>query len=573
MDSAFPRESSAPFRGLGDGLGMRGWVMANVVFRAAMVVSIGALVAMLDNHIISAAPISPATPAPAASQDYANGLVGARYVLVRGILVGHPVGSTTAEGPIKSGSITLVVAAKDKSYPKAVASVPTNPKDGSFQIDEGTFTSYVNGAPVETFDVPDGMYEIWARARSKRPTILGPYLITHERPLLFPNNRLSMGAYVLAGGATLGPARTIFFASARTPNDLMATDINVLFSLSPEREILPCVSPIITRHCYMTYGQLLPSSPNDPNSSQASNITAPDVASLVTLINSQYSNPAQVIIFVPGYNQNFVDPWSVAAHVVANVDPNIPVILYSWPSTHSMIKYLDDETNNTWDTMHFSEFLRELLQNNAAPSTIDILAHSMGNRMVVASLESFYSSKQQTAPFSSNPPCILNPDHPSDNAIRSGCHHVGQVIFAAPDVDAATFYEALPGMSSVAEGLTIYGSSHDKALTLSRDIHGHCRAGLAGCDESIIPQLTNVNAIDASIFTCDFLDHGYWLSSSTMQKDIGSVISEHTISPTGTPRPLLVRTDSSNPNLYAFSAIDPADVECGADPNRTLSNE
>jgi hypothetical protein len=35
---------------------------------------------------------------------------------------------------------------------------------------------------------------------------------------------------------------------------------------------------------------------------------------------------------------------------------------------------------------------------------------------------------------------------------------------------------------------------------------------------------------------------------------------------------LLVR-DKNNPNLYTFGDIDPADAECGADPNHTLSNE
>jgi len=548
-------------------------VMRNVIIRGSIVFGIVAIMMILDDQLICAAIAPLATPRPAAFQDYNGELTGPRYVLIRGILVGHPVGSTVGDKPIKSGSVTLVVATKNRSYPKVVASVATNPKDGSFQIDEGAFTDYVNGVPITTFDVPDGLYEIWTRARSKKPTILGPYFITHNRPLLFPNNTLKMGAYILAGGSQIGPARTVFFASDRTTNNLLATNVNMLFSQSPEREIVPCTSSLIARHCYMTYGQLVPSAPNDPSSANATDTTAPDVASLVTLINSQYNNPNQVIIFVPGYNQNFVDPWSVAAHVVANVDPKIPVILYSWPSTHKLLKYLDDETNNTWDMVHFSEFLRELLQDSAAPSTIDILAHSMGNRLVVASLENSFLSKLQTAPLNGTIPCFFNADQSAENAVRAGCHHFGQVIFAAPDVDSATFYEALPHMSSVSEGLTIYGSSHDKALTLSRDIHGHCRAGLAGCDEDIAPQLTNVNAIDASIFSCDFLDHGYWLSSSTMQKDIGSIFSEHTMSPTATPRSLLGRTDSENPNLYAFIAIDPSDVECGADPNRTLSNE
>ena len=542
-----------------------------VATRCALIaLALALFIALFESQTLAANPPPAQNPEP--SQDYYSHIIGQRHVLVRGILVGHPVGSSAGDKPIKSGSVTLVTPGSDRKHPKVLLSVPTSPKDGSFFIDEGSFTRYVKGKAVTNFDVPDGYYEIWARARSKKPKILGPFYLSHMRTYVFPNNHLSMGAYVLSGGAQIGAARTIFYASDRTLADTNATDINMMFSFSPEREIVPCESSDASHHCYMTYGQLVPSDPMDPNGTKASNTPAKNVDGLVAQINAKFNNPKQLIIFVPGYNQNFVDPWGVAAHIVANFDQSVPVILYSWPSTHNIIKYLDDETNNVWDSMHFEEFLEELIQNSSAPGTINILAHSMGNRLVVSSLESFYRGKTEAAPINQSPPCILGLVNLADSAQRTRCHHFGEVIFAAPDVDSATFYEAVPSMAAVAEGLTLYGSNHDKALTLSRDIHGHCRAGLSGCDESVSPQLRNVNAIDASIFSCDFLDHSYWISSSTMQRDITSVFANHTIDATAPPRSLLVR-DKSNPNLYAFADIDPADVECGADPNRTLGSK
>src|SRR5208283_3892486 len=131
----------------------------------------------------------------------------------------------------------------------------------------------------------------------------------------------------------------------------------------------------------------------------------------------------------------------------------------------------------------------------------------------------------------------------------------------------ATFYAALPRMATVARGLTIYGSKNDKALLLSRDVHGHCRAGLMRCDpEIVVPgTIANVNIIDASIFSCDFFEHGYWSGSSTMQADIAATFANGTMKNTDAPRPNLARitNDEQDQNHYRFYQIPNSDAQCG----------
>jgi len=545
---------------------------------SSSIVAVAVLAVTLDCGAASAAPPPSvgATPVPRAFLIEPSQLLGKRYILIEGILHGHPFAA--ADRAVTNGSVTLVKprAANEtldyhKKHGQAVASATTDRSDGSFRIDEGSYTTYVSGKAVETFDFPDGDYEIWARARS-RPVILGPVHISHSRPLRFKNSILDMGLYSVAGGADDGNAQVVFYATDRTVKDLLSNNVGDLFSLSPEREIDPCTvtsTPPGTR-CYMTYGQLTPMDPSDPNKATARNQKAASVDELLRYIHSAFPNAQKILVFVHGYNQNFVDPWNVAARTVAALDPQTPVILYSWPSTDRLLKYFDDETNNTWGAVHFEDFLQDLLQNSDAPPTIELLAHSMGNRLIVNALDASYRAHLHTAPLNGTTPCIFGSDTGTD-ALRPGCHHFGQVVFAAPDVDSATFYEAVPHMAAVADGLTLYGSNHDKALTLSRDLHGHCRAGLIGCDTSVSKLLHNFNAIDASLFACDFLDHGYWSSSYTMKRDIARVFAGGTMPPNAAAlRPLLQRSSAANPNLYSFVDIDPSDLECAGDPNRTF---
>lgn len=343
---------------------------------------------------------------------------------------------------------------------------------------------------------------------------------------------VELGTLRLAGGAPPPAPRTTLVVTGRTvgtPNGPLNT------AFSNERPVAACMP---APACALHYGIVRA---NGPALGVVESLGSFD--DFMTAMHGAYPSASSATIYVHGFNNGFEDPTRLAAGAVAALVPAGVPIAYSWPSKHATVKYIDDETNNGWDAEHFRDFLVALLSRPDAPQTVNILAHSMGNRPVVAALVYLARAKPALA------------------------GHIGQVVLAAPDVDAATFWEAVPTMAQAAIGITVYGSSHDEALQLSRLLHGHCRAGLIGCNDALAGALTplsNLNVIDASYFKCDMLGHGYWSSSTTMLRDIGSLMNAGTMVP-GTTRPNLAPTATSN--RYRFISAQADDGGCAAQPH------
>jgi pimeloyl-ACP methyl ester carboxylesterase len=437
-----------------------------------------------------------------------------RIVAVQGVVFG------TIEGqrqPLKGASVELE---KPSGLPsqRIVAAVVT---------DAGGRYAITNPAPNDPshplYDVPPGSYELFASYFTKR-VAMGALIISAGETV---TKNLEMESIARAGGAAPPPPSVAFFATDRIEIPGSKT-IQTMFENT--RLIDPCTpSPA----CDMTYG-IVPI--NGPFFEAP--VKAADVSAFVAMIQDTlaYARASSILVFVHGYNNDFFSPFQMGATWLASFDPAEPVIVYSWPSNHVTAKYLDDETNNTWDQDHFRDFMLALMNDRNAPKMVNILAHSMGNRLAVSFLDYLASARPATI------------------------SHVGQVIFAAPDVDSATFFEAVPQMAMVADGLTMYGSSHDNALRLSREVHGHCRAGLVNCDYAV-PRVSNFNAIDASIFHCDLLGHGYWASSDTMRADIAAVLKN------GVMQGAILRPNLSAgevPSSYVFTSIPSGDRSCQA---------
>jgi esterase/lipase superfamily enzyme len=91
---------------------------------------------------------------------------------------------------------------------------------------------------------------------------------------------------------------------------------------------------------------------------------------------------------------------------------------------------------------------------NSGAKNIHVIAQSMGNQILLRTLES------------------LARDHTD---IR-----FNQIILAAPDVDKDEFELIAKGISSTANGITLYASSTDVALNISKRLRAnHPRAGMS----------------------------------------------------------------------------------------------
>jgi len=89
---------------------------------------------------------------------------------------------------------------------------------------------------------------------------------------------------------------------------------------------------------------------------------------------------------------------------------------------------------------------------------------------------------------------------------------------SAPDVRADIFRRCVPRLQTVARRVTLYASSHDKALQAARRLSpSDARAGQGGPDLILEPGL---DSIDASQLDTDMLGHGYLSNAREMLRDI-----------------------------------------------------
>jgi esterase/lipase superfamily enzyme len=99
-----------------------------------------------------------------------------------------------------------------------------------------------------------------------------------------------------------------------------------------------------------------------------------------------------------------------------------------------------------------------------------------------------------------------------------------QVLLTAPDIDADVFKnDIVPAITKMAKRVTLYASSKDEALLLSKKLHGYPRAGEAGSGIVIVPGMdtVDVTAVDTSL-----MGHSYYGDSGSVLADIVEVIED-----------------------------------------------
>jgi len=196
------------------------------------------------------------------------------------------------------------------------------------------------------------------------------------------------------------------------------------------------------------------------------------------------------LVFIHGFEVNFDDAARRTAQLTYDLGYLGAPILYSWPSTGYFLGYLADETSIEWTKPHLQEFLAKLAQVERI-SKIHIIAHSMGNRALAKILQSVTRS--------------------------SGSPAVNQIVLTAPDIDAGEFLQLASKFDGSAGRITLYASSNDHAIKLSKLVHSYPRAGESG-DDIIIT--AGIDTIDASDVDTSFLGHSYFADRRTVISDL-----------------------------------------------------
>ncbi len=206
----------------------------------------------------------------------------------------------------------------------------------------------------------------------------------------------------------------------------------------------------------------------------------------------------QVLVFVHGFYNSFEYAARRTAQLAHDLKYEGVPVFWSWPSQGQFAKYTHDETNVRWTEAHLEQFLRDIAERSGA-ETIHLVAHSMGNRCVTEALK-------RLATGGGVPTTIR------------------EVVLTAPDIDADTFREDIaPRIVGPGRRVTLYASSRDKALALSKQVHGGRRAGESGEGLLVLPP---VETIDVSAVDTSFDGHSYFGDNTSVLSDLYYLLRE-----------------------------------------------
>jgi esterase/lipase superfamily enzyme len=171
----------------------------------------------------------------------------------------------------------------------------------------------------------------------------------------------------------------------------------------------------------------------------------------------------RVLLYVHGYREKLQTTARDAVQIGAMSNFDGPIIHYSWPSQGNLLSYAVDETNMYWDQRNFRNFLTTLTRAEWVKEIV-IVSHSLGARLVT--------------------PAVDYVDRTSTNADSS---NISNIILASPDVDREDFERDIAEEVLAARRVnndrrvTVYASLSDRALAVSRAVHGYPRLGSPYC--------------------------------------------------------------------------------------------
>jgi esterase/lipase superfamily enzyme len=211
------------------------------------------------------------------------------------------------------------------------------------------------------------------------------------------------------------------------------------------------------------------------------------------------SDQKSALIFIHGFNVTFEDAIRRTAQIGWDLQFNGVITTFSWCSEGRKRSYLTDERNARLAAPRLFELL-EILRKDVGVESIQVIAHSMGNLVLMEALRKLAADRH---------PLTLD-----------------EVIFAAPDCDAVEFRRALGEFKEKARRYTLYGSEADLALRISKDIRSdYPRAGDGG--ERILV-VEGLETIDATAIGEDMLGlgHSYFAAKRTVLSDLFYLIQE-----------------------------------------------
>jgi esterase/lipase superfamily enzyme len=152
----------------------------------------------------------------------------------------------------------------------------------------------------------------------------------------------------------------------------------------------------------------------------------------------------RVLVFVHGFNTRFEEAVYRFAQIVHDTRVNVAPVLFTWPSGGNVTDYVYDRDSAVY-SRDALEVVLQALANDPAVDSISILAHSMGNYLVVEALRQMSIRDRGLSP------------------------KIHDVMMASPDIDIDVFRRQIAEIDAGPRPaqFTLFVSRDDRALSLS----------------------------------------------------------------------------------------------------------
>jgi esterase/lipase superfamily enzyme len=251
---------------------------------------------------------------------------------------------------------------------------------------------------------------------------------------------------------------------------------------------------------------------------------------LLTYVKERLAKSAKfkdhAFVFVHGFNTSFDAAIYRTAQIAYDLKFDGAPFVYSWPSGGKVASYTYDRGSAEQAEPQLTEFLDLVIKESGAKS-ISLIAHSMGNELLLRVLER------------------MKPSVPKGVVIS-------QVILAAPDVDRDKFTNIAREITNFAKGVTLYAASNDKALGYSARFWGGVpRAGDVPASGPLI--IPGVDTIDVTAVSTDSLglNHSGYAESKTLLNDIGLLLQTGE-RPPDKRVPILLKVESASGLFWRY---------------------
>lgn len=216
-------------------------------------------------------------------------------------------------------------------------------------------------------------------------------------------------------------------------------------------------------------------------------------------------NNGRALVFIHGYRTPFDKSVYRAAQIKNDAAYRGTTVLFSWASTGRTVDYLYDSNSASVARDGLEHTLR--LIKNAGATRIDIIAHSMGNWILMEALRQFAISGRTD--------------------LRDA---LGDVVLASPDIDVDVFRSQMERIGQPERPFVILLSDDDRALQLSGILAGNRpRVGDYG-DSEDLAQLGVIVVNLSGIRVEDRLNHTKFAENPIMIQMLGEQLARDDLS-------------------------------------------